>query len=183
MIEAFRNLIPLRPYFLTSLAFGVTATNLLTAYLLIDTPVDPERQPQALVPDVCIFGYTPYLILDWYQALEEHGTLWVYRVFAGVDLVFIIVGGYLPLFASHLVSRDAPTILCYLPLFMAMGDLIETCTIFVGTLYALPEAALTVANLGTIFKYGILSLLLPSVLYCSIRVNNPPTTTGMKKER
>jgi hypothetical protein len=88
--------------------------------------ISQEFVPGAPTPDGALYGYTPAQALEWYQRLNGSERKVVIQL--GVLDIVGIIPSYTLFLGSQLVATNCPDVLCYLPLWTATFDLIESAT-------------------------------------------------------
>ncbi len=137
--------------------------------------------PGSPLPDTAFFGYTPIEAWIWYEHLEESGRIVVLQL--GLLDVLGIIPSYTLLLGSQLVATNCPVVLCYIPLWTAIFDLIESVTHFAAVLSRhlgtsddgcwIPSGFhLIIASSSTQFKISGLALSLLLVFFYGLKTNH-----------
>lgn len=138
-----------------------------------------EFSPGSFVPDTAFSGYTPQQTQTWYRRLEEEERQTI--LFLTLLDILVIIPAYILGFGTQLLlinsdSLPYKNILCYLPIWIASFDIIETMT----TLFAIASIHygfgwvpspihLVLANVATQFKFFLMVIGLVIMGWQSIR--------------
>jgi hypothetical protein len=128
ILSTFRRGKPHRLWFLTVLLICQGA------FLVIMTRgnISKDIVPGARMPDAAFGGYTPEQARAWYKSLDDSAMTTV--LFLGLLDIFGIIPSYTLLLGSQLAASGCPDLLCYVPLWTASFDLIESLTHFSAVL-------------------------------------------------
>ena len=141
--------------------------------LLFQEHLTTEIIPGSVMPDTAFTGYAPAQSRAWYLKLKEDERKVV--LLLGLLDLFGIIPSYALGCGAQLVTVDCPRVLCYLPLWTASFDLIESLTtlcavasIQYGLAWSPSSFHLLVASAATQFKGVLLLACLGLVGWLSI---------------
>lgn len=173
ILSTFRHFAPYRLHCLVVGILGAAIFSILSQkYLSI------ELIPGSVMPDTAYAGYSPDFSRLWYVALsaDDKKLDRIIILLLGLLDFFVILPAYLFGFGSHLLQRQCPQILCYLPVWTGCFDLIESLTTFATIacihfqVYWVPSSfQLLLASAATQFKGVCFALCVVMTLRCSFR--------------
>jgi hypothetical protein len=174
ILSTFQSFLPYRRHcmvlFLSStLIFHILAQRLTT-----------EIVPGSVMPDTAFAGYSPEQSRDWYLRLrqDEHQIVLLLGILdlLGIIPSYVLGGG------AQLVHTGCPRLLCYLPIWTASFDLIESMTTFCtvaalhsGTTWVPSSFHLLLASTATQFKGVFLAISILLMSWQSIRSKREKT--------
>jgi hypothetical protein len=100
--------------------------NVIFNVLLFQERLTTEIIPGTVMPDTAFTGYSPAQCRAWYLNLKEDERKMV--LLLGLLDVFGIIPSYVLGCGGQLVNAECPRVLCYLPVWTASCDLIESLT-------------------------------------------------------
>ena len=143
-----------------------------------------DKETNAFLPDQALNGYSPSRVREWYEGLDAPVRSKLLQLWL-VD-AFGIIPTYVFLLGTSLVASGCPGILCYLPIWIATLDLIETVTHFsavlalhvaelvdvgdeISVVWKPSEFQLVVASEATRFKYLLWTVSLLVIAVCQAK--------------
>jgi hypothetical protein len=148
--------------------------NVIFNVLLFQERLTTEIIPGTVMPDTAFTGYSPAQCRAWYLNLKEDERKMV--LLLGLLDVFGIIPSYVLGCGGQLVNAECPRVLCYLPVWTASCDLIESLTtlcavasIQYGIAWVPSSFHLLLASAATQFKGVLLVACIAVVGWVSIR--------------
>lgn len=170
IISTFQYCIPYRLHCLVVFLVCTVIFNLLLFQELLAT----ELIPGSVIPDTAFTGYSPAQSRAWYLKLKEDERKMV--LVLGLIDVFGIIPSYVLGCGAQLVMTECPWVLCYLPLWTASFDMIESLTTLCAVAsiqydigWAPSSFHLLLASAATQFKGVLLLACIGLVGWLSIR--------------